>query len=295
MLFDRFIFVLYILFNYTWFLVGTLYKNPWRYCSIISLALSMISVIVVSFFQLQSLIHKRRLGTADKWSGISWAVVHLFICVIFIVDGLEWANPLVIFGVAGLLMSTVIIVVGGCACFVIMQNGRDWYAHIHLTCVSFWVIIQYMIMRLPEPQFQYVTVVPIVLMTLTRLTEHELTKKEIAAWFICCVLHVFYDVQMLDREVFFWSVAAVIMVMVLKEIKNMVLMVILPFGMIIAVSYVCILLLCGNLVKHTMQNIVQMYNDYVIPDNSLIILPDGQRVASFNGENFNDDDWDERL
>tara|TARA_B110000285_G_scaffold235155_1_gene315203 strand:+ start:1727 stop:2611 length:885 start_codon:yes stop_codon:yes gene_type:complete len=294
MLFNRFIFVLYILFHYTWFLLGTLYEMPLRYFPIISLALSLLSVVIVSFFQLQSILHKRMLDASDKWSGISWAVVHLIICVIFIVDGLEWANPLVVFGIAGLLMSTVIIVVGGCACFVIMQNGNDWHAHIHLTCVSFWVIIQYMILRLPEIQFQCVTVIPIALMTLTRLTEYDITKKEIVAWFICSLLHVFYDVRMLNRESFFWSVVAVIMVMVLKEVKQMVLMAILPFGIFFAMLYVCILSLCGHPFKVPLQNLGQIYNDYVIPDNSLIILPDGRRVIPLDSDYF-DDDWNRQL
>ena len=287
MLFDRFIFVLYILFHYTWFLLGTLYQIPLRYFPIISLALSLLSVVVVSFFQMQSILHKRMLDVSDKWSGISWSVVHLVICLIFIVDGLEWANPVVVFGIAGLLMSSVIIVVGSCACFVIMQNGNDWHAHIHLTCVSFWVIIQYMILRLPEMQFQCVTVIPIALMTLTRLTEYDITKKEIVAWFICSLLHVFYDVQLFGRESFFWSIAAVIMVMVLKELKNIMLMAILPFGIISALLYVCFLILCGNPVQVPLRNIGQIYNDYVAPDDSLIIL-------SFEQDDI-EEDWDERL
>tara|TARA_B110001452_G_C15239645_1_gene429185 strand:+ start:2732 stop:3616 length:885 start_codon:yes stop_codon:yes gene_type:complete len=294
MLFDRFIFVLYILFHYSWFLLGTLFQQPLRYCSVISLALSLLSVVIVSFFQLQSILHKGLLDTSDKWSGISWAVVHLVICLIFIVDGLEWANPLVIFGIAGLLMSAVIIVVGGCACFVIMQNGNDWHAHIHLTCVSFWVIIQYMILRLPEMQFQCVTVIPIALMTLTRLTKYDITKKEILAWFICSMLHVLYDVQILDREAFFWSVTAVIMLMVLKEIKNIVLMTLLPFGIMFAAIYVCILLMCGNPIQVPLRNLGRIYNDYMIPDDSLIILPDGRRVIPLDSDYF-DDDWERRL
>jgi len=293
MLFDRFIFVLYILFHYTWFLLGTLYKMPLRYFSVVSLALSLLSIVIVSFFQLQSVLYRQRLDTSDKWSGISWSTVHLVICGIFIIDGLEWANPLVIFGIAGLLMSVIIIIVGGCACFVIMQNGNDWHAHIHLTCISFWVIIQYMILRLPETQYQYVTVIPIALMTLTRLTEYDITKKEIAAWFICSLLHVFYDVQMLSRKLFFWAVAAVILVMVLREIKNIVLMVILPFGIFFAMSYVCILLMCGHPVTVTLQNIGQFYNDFMIPDDSLIILPDGREVIPLDADYF--DDWDRRL
>jgi len=286
MLFDRFIFVLYILFHYSWFLLGTLYQMPLRYFPIILLTLSLLSIVIVSFFQLQSVLHKRMLDASDKWSGISWSIVHLAICVIFIVDGLEWVNPLVVFGIAGLLMSTVIIVVGGCACFVIMQNGKDWHAHIHLTCVSFWVIIQYMTLRLPQMQFQCVTVIPIALMTLTRFTDYDITKKEMVAWFLCALLHLFYDVRMFNRESFFWSVAAVIIVMVLKEIKNIILMAMLPFGIIFALLYVCFLILCGNPVKVPLQNLGQIYNDYVIPDDSLIL--------QFERDDM-EEDWDERL
>jgi len=150
-----------------------------------------------------------------------------------------------------------------------------------------------MILRLPETQYQYVTVIPIALMTLTRLTEYDITKKEIAAWFICSLLHVFYDVQMLSRKLFFWAVAAVILVMVLREIKNIVLMVILPFGIFFAMSYVCILLMCGHPVTVTLQNIGQFYNDFMIPDDSLIILPDGREVIPLDADYF--DDWDRRL
>lgn len=287
MLFDRFIFVLYVLFHYAWFLLGTLYQQELKYCSLISLACSLLAVIIISLFQLQTIVQHHKLKTSDKWSGIAWSVVHVLICVIFIVDGLEWANPLVVFGIAGLLMSVVIVVVGGCACFVIMQNGTDWHAHVHLTCVSFWIIIQYMILRLPEIQFQYITVIPIALITLIRITELVISKMELCGWFVCCLMHVFYDIDWLSPQIFIWTILFIVMVMVVKNIKIILLLTILPFALIVITVYVCFKSIRRHPLKHTVANIYRVYNDYIIPDESLTVLP-----LDFVTD---EDNWDEAL
>jgi len=286
MLFDRFIFVLYVLFHYAWFLLGTLYQQELRYCSLVSLACSLLVVIVISLFQLQTIVKQQTLETSDKWSGISWSIVHMTICIIFIVDGLEWANPLVVFGIAGLLMSVVIVVVGGCACFVIMQNGTDWHAHVHLTCVSFWIIIQYMILRMPEIQFQYITVIPIALMTLVRITEAGISKKELCGWFLCCLMHVFYDIRWFSPQLFFWTIVGIIMLMVFQNAKTILLITILPFALLAIAIYVCIKSMQRHPLNILSDNIYHMYND-MIPDDSLAVLP-------FDFTN-DEDNWDERL
>ena len=287
MLFDRFIFVLYVLFHYAWFLLGTLYHQELRYCSLVSLACSLLVVIVISLFQLQTIVRQQTLETSDKWSGISWSVVHLAICIIFVVDGLEWANPLVVFGLAGLLMSVVIVVVGGCACFVIMQNGTDWHAHVHLTCVSFWIIIQYMILRLPDIQFQYITVIPIALITLVRITEMNISKMELCGWFVCCLMHVFYDIRWLSPPLFFWTIVLIIMFMVCKKFKSILLLTILPFAMLVMAVYVCLMSIQRRPLKRTIDNIYHMYNDYMVPDDSLAVLQ-----LDFTTD---EDNWDEAL
>ena len=287
MLFDRFVFVLYILIHYAWFLLGTIYHIPMRYCSIISLTCSLIAVLVISLFQLQKIIDQKQTIVSDKWSTIAWTCVHLAICCICILDGLEWVNPIVIFGISGVLMSIVIIVVGICACFVIMQDGTDWHAHIQLTCVSFWFIIQFMILRLSNIEFRFVTVVPIALMTITRLSEQYVYKTELCAWFVCCLLHVLYDVRILNSEIFLWSCVGIVTLLVSMELKSVFLLTILPVFLTLTTLYIVFRVLCGTNVHTSLSDLRTIYNDYIVPDDSLSMLP-------FEGDT-GEDDWDTKL
>lgn len=286
MLFDRFIFVLYLLLHYTWFLLGTLYETPFRYIPLVSMACSLLCLIVISLFQLQAIIHKKKLSTSEKWSGIAWSVVHLILFLILTVDALEWANPVVVFGLAGFLMSIVILMVGGCACFVIMEDGDDWHAHIHLTCIGFWVIVQYMAVRLPELQLQYVTVVPILLMAMTRLVEVCLSKSEIFAWGICIILHVFRDTNNIDIHIFYWLMSLVVLLLAAPQWKNILTMTALPFLSSALGLYIAIALMQGEKLEIVFANVGQLYAA-LTDENVLIVLP-------LDGDD-DDEDWDERL
>ena len=123
MLFDRFVFVLYLLFCYNWFLLGYLYDSPIKYTPIILLTLSLTIVCFITLLQLQMIIHQKRFKQNEKWATIAWSVVHIILCLLLMVDGLEIANIIVVGMMAGMLLTAVIVVVGTCSCYVIMLNG----------------------------------------------------------------------------------------------------------------------------------------------------------------------------
>ena len=137
MLFERFVFVLYLLFMYAWFLLGTLYDTDWRFVPLFAIHSTLVSVIVVTLFQLQRIVKHDVDSHADRWSTVAWSAVHIFIPALFMMDGLEWVNVMVVLAIAGFGLTMMIFVVGVCSCYVIILNGRDWAPHIHLTCITF--------------------------------------------------------------------------------------------------------------------------------------------------------------
>jgi len=228
MLFDRFIFVVYILTCYAWFLLGSIYQSSFNIISIVSMTLSMVSIIFISFFQLQTLTTRSRLSDASKWSTIAWATVHMLIGTVFVIHYAQWANVVIILGVLGVLMTIIIVIVGGCACYTIIENGSDWHAHIHLTCISFWVIIQYMCLQLPDaPNY---TFIPIVLMACLRFVElySEPKKLEMFGWLTAIALHILYNIEMI-RETFFWGIVVTLIFLCIRELKSIVIITALPF------------------------------------------------------------------
>lgn len=285
MLFDRFIFVLYLVLGYVWFLLGTLYETPYRYMSIISMMASLLAIIVISLCQLQILIQQDKLETNDKWSTITWCCTHLILCGMFCLDGLEWTNIVVIFGLCGLLMTTTILIVASCACFVIMKNGEDWYAHIYLVCVMFWVLVQYMDVRLPS-NFSAITTMPVILMACIRLVEHT-TILQLVLWTLGLSLHILRDTDILTQETFYWTLSVVIVVMTLRHYKPLFLIITLPFMLLSWTFYVLCLQMRGVPMRESMLFWVEFYNDIMFKDLETVVIPLDVEIDEEN--------WDERL
>lgn len=294
MLFDRFVFVLYILFSYSWFLLGTLYETPFRFVPIVSMGCSMFSVCVVTLFQLQTLVRKHRLVDSDKWSTIAWSIVHIVLCVMLCLDGLEWTNVLVVFSIAGVFITMVIATVAMCSCYVIIQNSDNdgWCPHVHLTCICFWVLVQYMAIRLPSDELQYMTTCPVALMALLRIVEHledgcsGAAALESLLFFAAVILHVCRDVASMSPTVFFWgtTVSVCCMILVSKNLRPLTLVIGLPFLLVPFGLYIGMRLFRGQAVRQTLHELMQTYDDLTAP--AMVLTLDGSD---------DEENWDERL
>jgi len=269
MLFDRFVFVLYVLFNYAWFLLGCVYDTGWRFLPLISMCLSLLSVIVVTLLQLQRLVKLKQLEQSDRWSTVLWSSVHIMVCVLFMLDGFEWVNIMVVLCVAGLLLTTLIVVVGICSCYVIIQNSRAWSPHVHLTCLCFWVVVQYMSVRLPMDGLKYVTTVPVIAMAATRAVEHvefgldSLAVCEFVLWTLAVVLHVLLDVGAWTQEHFLWCLLASIcmMICISRHSSKVCLLMTLPFVMVPLGLYTCFRYVQGYRSLQIGQDIMKWYDE----------------------------------
>ena len=302
MLFQKFIFVLYILFCYAWFLLGTLYETDYRFIPIVSMITSLSSISIITLFQLQSMFAQHRISDNDKWSTLSWSAFHIFIGMLFIIDGLEWANVVVIFCIAGLAMTFVIFVVGTCSCHVIINNGKTWYPHVHLTCVGFWTLIQYMFIRTPTTAVYAITSipitsVPIVCMAITRAAEHlediEIDKRQSIGegflWCVCIFIHVLRDLNIIDPKFFYWGSALSILVLcfISTYAKELTLVIILPLLLLPFAIYISIVKCLNGKIDHAITEIKTLYKDIMITNADLIMIP-------FE-EEFNEEDWSEKL
>ena len=286
MLFDRFIFVLYILLGYVWFLLGTIYETPWRHLSIVSMIISLSTMIIVSVCQLQTLVNQTVLKTNDKWSTIAWSFVHMLLCIMLCVDGLEWVNPVVIFGLCGLLMTLAITVVGGCACFVIINNGDDWHAHIHLICILFWVMVQYMDVRLPTVGFHFVTALPIALMMCVRFVE-QCACHQLLLWVVALLFHVLRDTGYITRHTFYWLLTVVVVLMSSVHWKNIVIITCLPVLLTGMAMYIVFQKCCGVSVQDSVVSVTKLYNEILARDLEPMVIP--------LDEDCSEEDWDQRL
>lgn len=284
MLFDRFVFVLYLLLGYTWFLLGTVYDTDYRYVSIVSMMLSLVCVIVVTLMQLQILLRQNALPESDKWSTIAWSTQHILLCAIFCVDGLQWTNAVVVLGMCGLLMSVTIAIVMSCACFVIMQNGHDWHAHVHLTCVTFWVMIQYMCVRLPTSSSTFITCVPIVLMACVRMFE-KIRVAQMLLWLVAILLHVLRDTGNMNQMTFLYTLTVVVGTMSFVHRRVLLTLVIIPIALVPGGLYVLLRLCCGRRASASVVEIIQLYNEITAKDLEPIVLPMDEEYA---GENWNE-------
>lgn len=247
------------------------------------MVISLITIVIISICQLQVILKQAVLKTHDKWSTIAWSSVHIILCTMLIADGLEWANPVVIFGLCGLLMTLTISVVGGCACFVIINNGDDWHAHIHLICILFWVMVQYMDVRLPAV---FVTALPIALMTCVRFVEQPGTGQMIL-WIIALVFHILRDTGNMSHETFYWCLTSVVVLMSVIHWKNIMIISCLPMALLPVTLYVVFKKCCGVSVQDSIGSITKLYNEIMTQDLEPMVLP-------FD-EEYSEQDWNERL
>ena len=295
MLFDRFVFVLFLLFCYNWFLLGCLYDSSVKYTPIIIMVLSLCIVCVITMLQLQIIVKQKKLKLNEKWATIVWSLVHIVICLLILSDGMEIANILVIGMISGLLMTTVIVVVGTCSCYVIMLNGLEWYSHLHLTCICFWVVVQFMSIRLPAKDLSHTTTVPIVAMSILRLVEyipHGCSWSfviESCLWVVCIILHVVCYAGGMSKISFFWGTTVTVMGLIIfnRYFYAALLMVSLPFITIPLLLYFIIQCKRGSTFKNTFLEICILYEKWTaVPIPELLPL-------EVNVEN--ETDWDERL
>ena len=271
MLFDRFIFVLYILFCYNWFLLGYLYDIWFAYVPIISLICTMISISVISLLQLQTVVRQDALKQHEKWETIIWSCVNMAFSILILSDALEIANIIVIGLLAGILLTGIVAVVGTCACYVIMLNGREWAAHVHLTCISFWVMVQYMTIRLPSEELNYISTVPVCLMFILRMVElfedktnlWSITKEGIV-WIICIILHIFCETGHMSPLVFFWGTAitSTLLIIFNKYTSSIILAFSLPFVSSALAIYIAFKRFKGMSTHLIFKTITKIYDDW---------------------------------
>lgn len=289
MLFDRFIFVLYILFCYNWFLLGSQYELTLKYVPIISLLGTLSCICVITLLQLQTVVRQDAIKQHEKWETIVWSGIHMLLCILIIADGLEAANIVVIGLIIGILLTGIIIVVGMCACYVIMENGREWSGHVHLTCISFWIMVQFMSIRLPSPGFDYVTTAPVVLMALLRMLElcegnDDVFRilREAFVWVICIVLHVLCTAKL----PFFWGTVVTVTFLIVfnRYFYAALFMAVLPLVSIVVLLYLVFKMPTGSSFERTLRSMTQMYDEWTAEPDILPLDVD-----------FAEDDFDEQL
>jgi len=288
MLFDRFIFILYILLNYSWLLLGIIYESAARIIPVSSIIFSLLSVIIVTLFQLQTIVQRHKLDYDGKWSTISWSVVHIIICIFFLVDILELANILVVFGILGLFLTFVSFAVLTMSCKVIASGSDVWIPHVHLTCICFWVLVNYLYVTLPIIM-PFMTVLPVVLILVLRLYENSRSLKQICIettlFLIVIALHICLDLEQLSAEHFYQMIATVVALMIFfSDFKSILILFALPF-MLISFSLYCIGCFILNKKQSTIESLTEKYNRFVKIDD-LVISLDGFE---------NEESWDERL
>ena len=287
MLFERFVFVLYVLFSYSWFLLGTVYETPFRFVPIVGMTLSLLIVCIISLFQLQTITRRRELSDSDKWSTIAWSATHIILCMMLCLDGLEWTNVLMIFCAAGIFITLVIATVAMCSCYVIMQNSNDWEAHVHLTCICFWVLVQYMIVRLPSEELQYVTTVPVTLMAMVRLLGYNKCSWQIlfeGCLFLAAVaLHISCDQGIISTIDFFWGTTLTICLMILlsKHLTELLMVILLPIGALPLMLFMLVQTLQGN--SAPLYELKRLYDDMSTEE---LVLPLDLEI---------EENWDDKL
>jgi hypothetical protein len=290
MLFDRFIFILFILVNYSWLLLGIVYNSPARILPILTIIFSLLSVIIVTLFQLQIIVQQKKLDFDGKCSTISWSAIHIFICIFFLLDILEYVNILVIFGILGIFLTVVSLTVLTMSCQVIASSSDAWIPHVHLTCICFWVIINYLYVSLPIIM-PFMTVLPVVLMLILRFYEYRIELKSICIesvfFLIAIALHIFLDMEQLSAEHFYQmtAVTVVLIIIVLNEFKAITILFTLPFFMI---GFIFYYIGCSIFYdkQPTVESLREKYNDFVSIDELILSVDDFE---------IDDENWDEHL
>jgi len=258
----------------------------------LTMIMSLATVSVVTMLQLQTIMRETPFKQHEKWATVAWSTVHIILSSLIIADSFEAANILVIGLMIGLLLTGVIVVVGTCACYVIMLNGKEWYAHIHMTCISFWVMAQFWSIRLPSEELNYLGTAPIIMMAILRIVstiEDGLDSRfcaEIVAWIVCIALHLICDQGGLQKETFFWGTCITVTVLILlnKHAKAIAFMFALPFVTLALGIYFLLARKRGQSFQTMLENARRAYEVYTQePD----LLP-------FDVE-FDPEDFDERL
>ena len=289
MLFDRFIFIIYILLCYSWLLLGIVYNSPARILPILTLTFSLLSVIIVTLFQLQTIVQRDQMDFDGKWSTISWSTVHLILCIFFLLDILELVNVLVIFGILGLFLTFVSLTVLTLSCRVIASDSDNWIPHVHLTCICFWVIVNYLYVSLPIIM-PFMTLLPVVLILVLRLYENGRRLKQICIestlFSIAIGLHICLDIGQISAEHFYQMLAftVALIILVSNEFKPILILFFLPF---ILISLTCYIVGCFILNKEqpSVESLTERYNRFVQIDE-LVLTLDGFE---------NEENWDEKL
>lgn len=287
MLLERFVFVTYLLFCYVSFLLGLQYESGVAYVPLILSSMTLCGIIIVCSLQLQLIIEKKVLTDNDKWSTITWSTVHICIHCILFLDGLEFTNILVVLCLYGILLTMIIFVVGTCACYVIMQNSRSWYAHIYLTCICFWVFVQFMSLRTPDSitEQSYMSTIPIIAMAVMRIVEdieYGGMTKEIILWILCVVLHIMYENHGMTHTQFLWGVWVTLFFISCKEARNFGMLFALPFVLLPFFWYITFK--CQQY-EQSVHDLMEKY-DNLFGDDDNIPLPLDEP---------DDDNWEERL
>jgi hypothetical protein len=248
--------------------------------------------------QLQTIFKQDAIKQHEKWETIAWSTIHIILCILILADATEAANIVVIGLLAGILLTFIIIVVGTCACYVIMMNGREWAPHVHLTCISFWIMAQYMSIRLPSDDLDYVTTVPVVLMGVLRVMELSEAKEkayriciEVCCWCVCIFLHILCDNNDMSKMAFFWGTFVTITFLILfnRFFYVALFMAALPFVIMALLFYILSSGARGRGLDSTLSKVTKMYDDWTA-EPPLIPLD-----IEFRVERDFDGDFDDRL
>lgn len=253
-------------------MIGHFYESDLGYISIISLGMTLLSISFISLLQLQTIFRQDALKQHEQWETITWSTVHICFCILLLLDWIEMVNIIVIGLITGLIITLMIMVVGTCACYVIILNGKDWSSHVHLTCISFWIMAQYMQVRLPNEHLNYVTTVPVCLMAglrLVELCEHRGTRLkyimlEMSAWVTCIILHILCDTEQLSKISFLWGtfITIVVIVIINKEYHTFAFMTALPLINLFLMFYIGILWPSQGSFETTLQYLTKLYEKW---------------------------------
>jgi hypothetical protein len=153
--------------------------------------------------------------------------------------------------------------------------------------------IQFMTLRLPIVEFQYVTTIPVVLMWMLRMSEYfeegTLTKYsaiESLLFLVAVLLHVFLNNSVLTAPIFYWGIVMTVcaIILIARHLQELVTVILLPFFLLILGLYLALYQMRGISTRTTLREIVRMYDS--MTSQELVLTLDGSD---------DEDNWDERL
>ena len=148
-----------------------------------------------------------------------------------------------------------------------------------------------MTLRLPIADLQYVTTIPVVLMTLLRVVEHLEEKWSWPAVLECVLfvvaigLHVCLDMGLIAPPVFYWATTATVCIMIVlsHHLVELLVVIVLPFAVVGLGCYVLLWRLRGIPTRNTLTDVMHLYDEMTAEE--LVLTLDGS----------DDEDWEERL